>query len=182
MTNIKNKKILIPAIAAITLLAVVVGAFNPISALADPFAKNQEMPEITGSVNIADTMKDYIKEHRTTSFSDAATTAEKQVSNGVVVGGHVGIIQGYLVYTFGVIDTESDAIYMIMIDAGNGTVLHKSEGISMKEMGGFGPGPLGSGFGGHGFGGPDFGHGFDKKMMSSQDWSDKTDSENSETQ
>jgi hypothetical protein len=174
MTNIKSRKIIIPSIVAVTLLVVVIGTFSPISVLADPTAKNQEIPKITGSVNVADAMKNYIKEHQTTSFSNAATTAEKQVSDGMVVGGHVGIVQGYLVYTFFVIDTKSDTSYVIMIDAGKGTVLYKSEGISMKDMDGFSSGVFGSNFGGHGFG-----HGFDKKIMSSQNWSDKTDSENS---
>ena len=60
-----------------------------------------------------------------------------------------------------------------MIDAGNGTILHKSDGVSMKDMGKFGHGAFGHGFGGHGFGG---------KMMSPQDWSDKTDSGTPENQ
>ncbi|HSA98621.1 MAG TPA: hypothetical protein VLF17_06045, partial [Candidatus Nitrosotenuis sp.] len=123
-------------------------------------------------VNVEKTMKDFIKEHRTTTFSEAAATAEHQVSNGAVVGGNIGVVQGYLVYTFRVMDTESNSVYMIMIDAGNGTVLNKSDAIPMKGMGGFGHG-FGHGFGGHSFGG---------KMMSPQNWPDKTDSGTPENQ
>jgi len=172
MTNsIKNKKILVPTIAGLVLLAVVLAAFSPISAIAE--SSNQKMPQISGSVNVAKTMKDFIKEHKTTSFAEAANTAEHQVPNGVAVNGNIGVVQGYLVYTFFVMDTENDISYIIMIDAGNGTILHKSDGVSMKDMGKFGHGAFGHGFGGHGFGG---------KMMSPQDWSDKTDSGTPENQ
>lgn len=161
MTNsIKNKKIFVPTIAGIALLAVVLVAFSPVSAIAD--STNPNMPQISGSVNVEKTMKDYIKDHRTTSFADAATTAEKQVTNGVVVGGNIGVVQGYLVYTFFVADTETDTSYVVVIDAGNGTVLHKSDGTPMKEMGKFGQGGFGHGFGF--FGG---------KMMPHK-WADKT--------
>ena len=47
---------------------------------------------------------------------------------------------------------------VIDVDAGNGTVLHKSDGMPMKEMGKFGQGG--------------FGHGFGKMMP--HKWSDKT--------
>lgn len=162
MTNpIKNRKIFVPTIAGIALLAVVMVAFSPISAIAD--STNPNMPQLNGSVNVEKTMKDYIKDHRTTSFADAATTAEKQVANGVAVGGNIGVVQGYLVYTFFVTDTETDTSYVVVIDAGNGTVLHKSDGMPMKEMGKFGLGGFGHGFG-HSFGG---------KMMPHK-WTDKT--------
>jgi uncharacterized membrane protein YkoI len=177
MTNsIKNKKILVSTIAGLALLAVILVAFSPISAIAE--SSNQQMPQISGSVNVEKTMKDFIKGHRTTSFAEAATTAEHQVSNGVAVNGNIGVVQGYLVYTFCVMDTEKDTSYIIMIDAGNGTVLHKSDGISMKDMGKFGHGSFGHGFGGHWFGG----HSFGGKMMSPQDGSDKTDSGTPENQ
>jgi hypothetical protein len=159
-SSIKNKKIFVPTIAGIALLAVVLVAFSPVSAIAD--SANPNMPQISGSVNVEKTMKDFIKDHRTTSFADAATTAEKQVTNGVAVGGNIGVVQGYLVYTFFVMDTETDTSYVVMIDAGNGTVLHKSDGMPMKEMGKFGQGGFGHGFG----------HGFEKMMP--HKWSDKT--------
>ena len=169
MTNsIKSKKELVPTILGLALLAVVLVSFGPISALADS-AKDQKMPQITGSVNVAKTLKDYIKQQRTTSFAEAATTAEHQVSNGAVMGGHTGVVQGYLVYTFCVVDTDKDTSYFVIIDDGNGKVLNKSDGISMKDMGVFE-----HGFGGHGFGEH---HGFGGKMMP-HNWSDKTDSEN----
>ncbi len=161
MTNpIKSKKIFVPTIMGIALLTVVLVAFSPISAIAD--SANPKAPQISGSVNVEKTMKDFIKDHRTTSFAEAASTAEHQVSNGVAVSGNIGVVQGYLVYTFCVMDTSNDTSYIITIDAGNGAVLNNSDGISMKGMGGFG----------HGFG-HGFEHSFGGKMMPHK-WADKT--------
>jgi hypothetical protein len=89
------------------------------------------MPNITGSVNVPNIISEQVK----VSFSDAAKTAEDQVDNGRVIGGHIGIVQGYLVYTFGVIDTTGHTAHMVIVDAGDGKVLANSE---MPGMGGFG--------------------------------------------
>lgn len=93
------------------------------------------MSNITGSVNVPRLISEQVK----VSFSDAAKTAEGQVENGKVIDGHIGIVQGYLVYTFGVIDTETHTGSMVMVDAGDGKVLAESE---MPGMGAFG-GPMG---------------------------------------
>jgi uncharacterized membrane protein YkoI len=169
--TITNPKVIIPGIFGIALLAVVLTMFSPILAISESStsdsSKDQKMPEITGSVNVKDTIKNYINANQKISFSVAASTVEKQVENGSVVGGHVGIEQGYLVYTFCVIDTKSDTSYNIIIDAGNGKVLNKSEGMSFKSFGHFGHSmPFGShgmkGFGEHG------------KMMSPQGFDEPT--------
>lgn len=180
MTNrFKNKKTVIPAIIGIGFLAIVLTALSPIFAETQTSADNQT--KITGSVNIAQAMKDYIKDHQTTSFSEAASIVEKQVTNGAVVGGHVGVVQGYLVYNFFVIDTENDKGYSIMVDAGDGKILQKSDGIDLKDFGkSFGFGSFGHGsfkhgsFGDHGFGG--------KWMMPHQEHMDNPDSQGSGTQ
>ncbi len=52
MTNsIKNRKILVPTITGIVLLAVVLVAFSPVSAIADS-STNPKIPQISGSVNV----------------------------------------------------------------------------------------------------------------------------------
>jgi len=170
--TIKNPKFIISGILGVAVLTVVLTMFNPILAIAESSAINSTkipiMPEISGSVNVNETIKNYINENRKVSFSTAADTAEKQVENGSVVGGHIGIEQGYLVYTFCVIDTKSDTSYKIIIDAGNGTVLNKSEGFSLKSFGKFGHSmPFGGmPFESHGM------HGFGKhgQMMSPQEF------------
>jgi hypothetical protein len=100
------------------------------------------MPNITGSINVPKLINDQVK----VSFSDAAKTAEGQVDGGKVIGGHIGIVQGYLVYSFMVANPDNQTCYMVMVDAGNGTVLYKSEGFQMGSFGehlGFGGGPWG---------------------------------------
>ena len=177
MTNtLKNKKIVIPAVIGLASLAVVLTVFSPILAIAESPTNASQTPQITGSVNVAETMKTFIKEHRTISLSVAASTAENQVTNGTAIGGHVGISQGYLVYNFFVVDTENGTGYKIMIDAGDGKVLYKSDGMDMKDMGkSFGFGQFGhDSFGEHGFGGA--------CMRSHQGFMDKTGSESSGTQ
>lgn len=177
MTNLlKNKKVIIPAIIGLASLAVVLTALSPIIAIAESPTNASQMPQITGSVNVVETMKTFIKEHRTISLSVAASTAESQVTNGAAIGGHVGIVQGYLVYNFFVVDTENETGYNIVVDAGDGKVLYKSDGMDLKDMGkSFGFGPFGHGpFGKHGFGGG--------WMTPHQGYMDKSGSESSDTQ
>ena len=156
----KNSKTILIAIA-ITTIASLVGATNYLSMSTPALAVQQtilegpngdgdgetnddvnssisdsstnQKPVITGSVNVDDTIKKYINENKKISFSEAATTAEKHVENGSVIRGHVNVEQGYLVYIFNVIDTQDDISYKIIIDAGNGKVLNKSEGIQFES-------------------------------------------------
>ena len=177
MTNtLKNRKVVIPAIIGLASLAVVLTVFGPILAKAESSTNASQIPVITGSVNVADTMKTFIKEHRIVSLSAAATTAESQVTNGAAIDGHVGIVQGYLVYNFFVVDTENETGYKIVVDAGNGKVLYKSDGMDLKDMGkSFGFGPFGHDPSGkHGFGGG--------WMMQHQGFMDRCNSESSGTQ
>jgi uncharacterized membrane protein YkoI len=169
-----QKKVLIPAIlgAGILLLA---SAFIVASPLENSWAQQQlgmnntnptdilqhnAMPNINGSVNVKDGIKNFFAENVKTPFVTAAQTAQEQVTNGTVLGGHIGVTQGYLTYNYFVLDPANDKAYKVIIDAGNGQVLYTSEGEQMGfggNNGGFGP--FGHGFGpfGHGFG--PFGHG-----------------------
>lgn len=107
------------------------------------------MPEITGSVNVKEQTRNFINNNTKLSFIDAATTAQQQVEGGKVVGGHIGVVQGYLVYTFIVTDAAGEAGHKVLVDAGNGEVLYKSEGHEIGTMM----------FGHRGFGSGGFGHG-----------------------
>lgn len=140
--NITSKKVLIPAIVA----AVAIGAIFVVPgavAAAQEQEMNRNMPQISGTVNVRDAVNDYLNENVKVSFAEATETAQAEVENGTIVGGHLGVVQGYLVYKFFIVDTENDTGYMTIIDAGNGEVLYTSEGMEMNGMG----------FGGHGFGG-----------------------------
>jgi len=97
----------------------------------------RQMVNITGSVNIEKIIKDNVK----VSFTDAASAAQKEVSGGAIVGGHLDVVQGSLVYTFKVVDPANNTGHFVIVDAGNGHVLYTSQGHSL------------AGFGGGGFGG-----------------------------
>jgi uncharacterized membrane protein YkoI len=92
-------------------------------------------PQIQGSINLQQILLSNVK----TNFSDAANTAASAVTNGRVIGGSLTQAQGYLVYSFKVID-DKNMIYSVIVDpAENGKVLYTSPGHAFK-MGGFGMG------------------------------------------
>jgi uncharacterized membrane protein YkoI len=115
------------------------------------------IPQINGSVGVRDNIQNFFKENTKIPFTMAAETAQKQIANGTVLGGHLGVAQGYLIYTYFVIDPAKETGHKVIIDAGNGQVLYTSEG---QSLGSFGPSHMFRPFGpwkGHGFGG--FWHG-----------------------
>jgi uncharacterized membrane protein YkoI len=153
--NLLNKKaIIVAAVLAVGALSAVLVA----SSLAQANAQEEQqqrmmmsfgeaMPQINGSVSVANETSNFINENVKVSFVEAAQTAQGQVANGTVLGGHLGVVQGYLVYTFFVADTANQTGHLVIVDAGNGNVLHTSEGLSFGSFGHpmiFGP------WGGHG--------------------------------
>lgn len=120
----------------------------------------QGIPQINGSVSVANEASNFINENVKIPFVAAAETAQGQVTNGTVLGGHLGVVQGYLVYTFFVANTTNQTGHLTVIDAGNGVVLYNSEG---QPLGSFGHPMMFGPWGGHGGygggGGPWKGHG-----------------------
>src|SRR5215211_4989032 len=157
MSTTKNfltkKVIIVVAVLAVGVLsAVLVG-----SSLAQATAQEQQqrmmmsfgegMPQINGSVSLANEASNFINENVKVSLVAAAQTAQGQVTNGTVLGGHLGVVQGYLVYTLFVSDIGNQTGHLVIVDAGNGNVLYTSEGQSFGSFGHpmmFGP------WGGHG--------------------------------
>jgi uncharacterized membrane protein YkoI len=144
-TNLLNKKVIIVAIIAAGAVAAVFAA----SSVAQTTAQQQKMmwasegmPQINGSVSVANETASFISENVRVPFVTAAETAQGQVDGGTVFGGHLGVVQGYLVYMFFVANTANQTGHMIIVDAGNGEVLYASEGHPMGSMAGH--------FGGHG--------------------------------
>jgi hypothetical protein len=173
-----QKKVLIPAIIGIGIL--LSAAFVLATPLENSWAQQQqqqremnqtsdtsqygEIPKINGSVNVRDGIKNFFAENAKTPFITGAQTAQDQIANGTVLGGHIGVTQGYLTYTYFVMNPTNDTAHKVIVDAGNGQILHTSEGKqigseaqSMFES--FGQGREHKGFGGGGGFGP-FGHGF----------------------
>jgi hypothetical protein len=159
MTNSKlvNKKVLIPAaIVAVAIGLTIWGLSTAIAAVNQTMNSSMpgftQLPTITGSVNAGQTVKNFIKDNLKVSFVQASEIAAKQIANGTIVGGHLGVVQGYLVYTFFAINAQSRTGFLTIVDAGNGHILYTSQGVS---IGSFGPplyGPFGpwraAGFGG----------------------------------
>ena len=156
-SKLLSKKVLVPA-AVITVTAVfltgmlavyptvaAVGqSMNTTTTMAPGYGR--QMPNITGSVNVGQTAKSFIKDNLKVSFSQAADIAGKQITNGTVVGGHLGVVQGYLVYKFFAVNPTTHTGYLTIVDAGNGKVLYTSQG---QQMGGHfcTPGAIGGAFG-----------------------------------
>ena len=179
---VANKKVLLPAIVgAVVAVVTLTGIFVAYPAISSVYAvqpsntttntattgtvsgSSQQLPKITGSINVMQTTKNIIKDNVKVSFSQAADIAGKQITNGTVIGGHLGVVQGYLVYTFFGVNPERYMVHHTIIDAGNGKVLYTSPGQQMDGGGFFGrPGALGGAFGPlggpHGLAGG-FGHG-----------------------
>jgi Peptidase propeptide and YPEB domain len=162
-TKIANKKVLLPAvIGAIVASAILTGIFITYPAISSVYAVQSfnttttagtdsggsQIPKITGSINVVQTTKNVIKDNLKVSLSQAADIAEKQITNGTIVGGHLGVVQGYLVYTFFGVNPEIHTAYHTIIDAGNGKVLYTSPAQQIGGGGFFGMlGALGGGFG-----------------------------------
>jgi uncharacterized membrane protein YkoI len=143
-----NKKVVIIAILAGGFISAALVGSAAIASAQEEEKARAGMPEITGSVNVKEAARNFINENVNVSFVEAATTAQAQVEGGKVLGGHIGVVQGYLVYNFVVTDASGETSYKVIVDAGNGEVLYKSEVHEFGSM-----------FGHRGFGPSGFGHG-----------------------
>lgn len=178
-SKVVRKKVLVPVVIAAVAVVMtgifvvypaitVASAVQPTNTTTMALGYGGQLPNITGSVNVGQTAKSFIKDNLKVSFSQAADIAGKQITNGTVVGGHLGVVQGYLVYKFFAVNPTTHTGYLTIVDAGNGKVLYTSQGQQMggssgtpEAMGGaFGGRPLNGGFrgGGGGFGHGPFGH------------------------
>ncbi|MBA3750162.1 MAG: PepSY domain-containing protein [Nitrosopumilus sp.] len=160
-SKLVSKKVMIPVILGIGItLSVIFIA----SSLGNSWGQQQsvtnytnireydKMPKTNGSISEEDNIKNLLIENTKVSFESATETAQKQISNGTVLGGHLGIKQGFLTYTFHVVDQTKDVIHKVIIDAGNGQVLYTSDGIQIDSFNPSKFGPFGKSKG-HEFGG-----------------------------
>ena len=155
--NFLSKKVIIVlAVLAVGALSAVLVASSLAQATAQQEQQQQRMmmswsgqglPQINGSVSLANEASNFINENVKVPFVAAAQTAQGQVTNGTVLGGHIGIVQGYLVYTFFAADAANQTGHLVVVDAGNGHVLYTSEG---QSLGSFGNPMMFGAWGGHG--------------------------------
>jgi hypothetical protein len=129
-----SRKSLVTYTLAAGLLISVIIVVLPMATAQFPM-KDHRMANITGSVNVREAINNFINQNQKVSFSQASETAQNQITNGTVLGGHIGIAQGYLVYTFFVADNGIKTGYRVAVDPGNGQVLHTSEGFPLKSLG-----------------------------------------------
>jgi uncharacterized membrane protein YkoI len=162
-TNFLSKNVIIVAILAVGAVSAILVASSVAQVAAQQQQKmmwsGQGMPRINGTVSVANEASNFINENVKVPFVAAAETAQQQVTDGKVLGGHLGVVQGYLVYTFFVADTENQTGQLVIVDAGNGKVLYTS---GSQPLGSFGHSMYGQ-WGGHGYGGwggPGKAHGF----------------------
>jgi|SRR5438093_4515550 len=160
---VKKKVMLASAIVVVgILLSAVVFTASPLGHLSaqqivanNNFSMRDNTPKINGSINVGEQIKNLFKENMKVSFTTAAETALKQIPNGTVLGGHLSVAQGYLTYTYFVVDPAKETGHKVIVDAGNGKVLYTSEGIPIGSFGHLGhPGKLMFGPFGHGGFGP----------------------------
>jgi hypothetical protein len=156
-----NKKVVVLAAVAVLAVAMVgVIVLSPMSVLAQNSTNTTNnnaltAPNINGSVSIQNAINDFVKNNVKVTFTDAANTAKGQVPNGVVVGGRLSDVQGFLAYTFSVANYDAGTMKIVIVDSGNSQVLYTSNDLPVYT-GGIGGGcPGGAGWGGmhhHGFG------------------------------
>jgi uncharacterized membrane protein YkoI len=162
MTKLVSKKVLVSAVLAAVAVALVVLAVPPAIAASSEkdmdTAATSQIPKINGTVSVGEQMRDFINDNLKVTLSQASETAAGEVDNGVVVAGHLGVVQGYLVYTLHIVNPDDQTKRMVIVDAGNGEVLFTSEPGQMDSFGPHGQGHWKGGGGGwsgpwHGFGG-----------------------------
>jgi hypothetical protein len=127
----RTTKLAIIGVVAAGLVAAAIVTVFPIATAVSPL-RGSQMTNLTGSVNVKDAIKNFIEENQNVTFSEASQTAQDQINNGTVVAGNLGITQGYLVYTFLVLDGVNETMSKVIVDAGDGQVLHTSEPHATK--------------------------------------------------
>ena len=141
-----SKKVLITSVLGVGILLSAIFLVSPlVSTMAQQQQQlgtnetilNQYRPgaTINGSVNIADNIVNFLEENTKIPFSTAAETAQQPIINGTVLGGQLGVTEGFLAYTYLVANPSDKIIHKVIIDAGNGQVLGASEGTSLESFG-----------------------------------------------
>jgi uncharacterized membrane protein YkoI len=117
-----------------------------------PNPMRTEIPQLNGSVNEREQANQFIQDNVQVPFATALETAQAEVGNGTAISGRLGIVQGYLVYIFKVANFDAETSRLVIVDAGNGAVLHTSGDMPLY-FGGLGCGGGGGhhhrGFGNH---------------------------------
>jgi len=127
----KTKLATVFAVAAAGALGLSLIGLSPMLAAAE-YKHNYDMPEITGTIPSSESHKENLENAQIT-FSEASDVAQGAVEEGQVTGGYLGVVQGYLVYKFKVVDAQENA-HKVIVDAGEKKTLYVSEGKSWEDL------------------------------------------------
>src|ERR671919_2168851 len=109
-----------------------------------PNIMRAEVPQLNGSVNIRNQANQFLQDSVQVPFATALETAQAQVGNGTAISGSLGVVQGYLVYIFKLANFDAETSRIVIVDAGNGSVLYTSGDMPLY-FGGLGCGGVGDG-------------------------------------
>ncbi|MGD8300640.1 MAG: hypothetical protein PVG77_08060, partial [Nitrosopumilaceae archaeon] len=96
------------------------------------YNQHYDMPEIIGTITASDNHKENLEKAQI-SFSEASEVAQSAVEEGQVTRGYLGVVNGYLVYKFKVVDSQ-ESIHKVIVDAGEKNTLYVSEGKSWDDI------------------------------------------------
>jgi uncharacterized membrane protein YkoI len=158
-TNNSNKQVAVLGGIAIALAIAALVLSVPLREISaqetnstQPNPMRTEIPQLNGSVNEREQANQFIQDNVQVPFATALETAQAEVGNGTAISGRLGIVQGYLVYIFKVANFDAETSRLVIVDAGNGAVLHTSGDMPLY-FGGLGCGGGGGhhhrGFGNH---------------------------------
>ena len=85
-----------------------------------------EIPQLNGSVSVEQQSNQFIQDNVRVPFATALQTAQAEVGNGTTISGNLGVVQGYLVYIFKLANFDAQTSRLVIVDAGNGSVLYTS--------------------------------------------------------
>ncbi|MGN6346730.1 MAG: hypothetical protein ACTHME_03410 [Candidatus Nitrosocosmicus sp.] len=118
---------------------------------------NNNIPQINGTINLKNSTGTISIKNVSVPFLTASQSAQSAISNGIIIGGHIGVTQGFLTYIFAVSNPANNTISNVIVDAGNGKVLYTLQGMSLNSTQ-FAMNGMNGGFGGHGGFGGYWGH------------------------
>ena len=156
-SNSNNKQVVVfggiaiaLAIAALVLPVQLQEISAQVTNTTQPNPMQTQIPQLNGSVNIPEQSNQFIQQSVQVPFATALETAQAEVGNGTAISGHLGVVQGYLVYIFKLANFDAETSRIVIVDAGNGSVLHTSGDMPLYFGGlGCGGGGFGGGGGGH---------------------------------
>ena len=92
-----------------------------------------DLPKIEGTIPVGESIRENIESVRVDAL-EAGAIATESIEEGKALFGGIMPAQGYMVYHYVVTSSTDDQLYRVIIDAGNGDILHTSDGISLAEL------------------------------------------------